>query len=350
MSVILEVAIGLIFLYMMLALIATTFQELIASVLRLRAKHLYDALAGMLKGEIQLGPTGSPKRIIEALYEHPLIRNLCKTAPRFEDGKLVSRGALPSYIPSQTFALALLDVLRGDTSASHAIGAREVLLKAGDTLDNIANNDDLQRNLKLLLAGARGQLDKLDETAAHVSKCVETLFNDRMARASGWYKRQAQWIALLIALVIAAVANADTIYVAARLWTDDALRSSVVQSAQHFHDARVKAQEVPASSTAGAGTPSAAAGSAGADEVAAAAKKFGKSIQDLETAGFPIGWPRPIGSYAEFLMMLAGWLITAFAVSLGSNFWFDILSKALQIRGGGPKVSAVTGRVGPTER
>jgi len=344
-SVILDVAIGLIFLYMMLALIATTLQELIASVLRLRAKHLYDALAGMLKGEIQLAPRGSPKRLIEALYEHPLIRNLCKTAPRFEDGKLVSRGALPSYIPSKTFALALLDVLRGDTSASQAVGAREVLLKAGDTLDNIANNVDLQRSLKLLLADARGQVDKLDEAAAHVSKCVETLFNDRMARASGWYKRQAQWIALLIALAIAGVANADTIYVADRLWTDDALRSSVVQSAQDFHDARVKAQEAAVSSTAGAGVPS-AGGSAVADEVAAAAKTFGKSIQDFETAGFPIGWPRPIGSGAEVFLMVAGWLITAFAVSLGSNFWFDVLSKALQIRGGGPKVSAVTGRVG----
>jgi len=345
-SVILDVAIGLIFLYMMLALIATTLQELIASVLRLRAKHLYDALAGMLKGDIQLRSGGAPKRIIEALYEHPLIRNLCQTAPKFDNGKLVGRGALPSYIPSKTFALALLDVLRGDTSASQAVGAREVLLKAGDTLDHIANNDDLQRNLKLLLAGARGQVDKLDETAAHVSKCVETLFNDRMARASGWYKRQAQWIALLIALGIAGVANADTIYVAGRLWTDDALRSSVVQSAQDFHDARVKAQEAPASSTPGAGVPSAAAGTAGADDVAAAAKTFGKSVQDFESAGFPIGWPREIDGCAEFCLMLAGWLITAFAVSLGSNFWFDVLSKALQIRGGGPKVSAVTGRVG----
>jgi len=37
--------------------------------------------------------------------------------------------------------------------------------------------------------------------------------------------------------------------------------------------------------------------------------------------------------------------LTALAVSLGSGFWFDILSKVLQLRGSGKKVSPVTGRV-----
>ncbi|HKO92177.1 MAG TPA: hypothetical protein VJU61_13530 [Polyangiaceae bacterium] len=332
MGAILDVAIGLIFLYLLLALVATTVQELVASVLRLRAKNLYDALEGMLKGEVELGAGGTAKkRIIQALYEHPLIRNLCRTAPQFQDGKLVSRRALPSYIPSRTFALALLDVLRGDTAAAQAVGAREVLLKAGGTLDRITNNDDLRRNLKLLLADAAVPLDKLDEAAAHASRCVETLFNDRMARASGWYKRQAQGIALLISMLLAGLANADTLYIADRLWTDDALRSAVVQGAGNYQRAQA---------------PEAAPGAGATVEVAAAAAKFGQSVRALESAGFPIGWSRSIGGGLGFFSMLLGWLITAFAVSLGSNFWFDVLSKALQIRGGGPKVSAVTGRVG----
>jgi hypothetical protein len=32
-------------------------------------------------------------------------------------------------------------------------------------------------------------------------------------------------------------------------------------------------------------------------------------------------------------------------VSLGAGFWFDVLNKALNIRGGGAKVSSVTGAV-----
>jgi hypothetical protein len=332
-SVILDVAIGLTFLYLLLALIATTVQELIASVLKLRAKSLYDALEGMLQGKIKPGTDGAQgKRIIVALYEHPLIKNLCKTAPKFESGRLVSRSGLPSYIPSKTFALALLDVLRGDSTVSKAVGAREVLLKAGESVETIVENDDLKRTLTLLLADAAAQVDKLDEAAAHVSRGVETLFNDRMARASGWYKRQAQWIALLISVVIAGAANADTLYVANRLWTDDTLRSSVVQSASAYREAEAKAPEA-----------------GGADHLRAVAGEADKRVQDFVAAGFPIGWQRPLPGCPEFLLMLVGWLITAFAVSLGSNFWFDVLSKALQIRGGGPKVSAVTGRVGGKE-
>ncbi|HKY41193.1 MAG TPA: hypothetical protein VJN18_34905 [Polyangiaceae bacterium] len=40
-----------------------------------------------------------------------------------------------------------------------------------------------------------------------------------------------------------------------------------------------------------------------------------------------------------------GWILTALAVSLGSNFWFDVLGKALQLRGSGPKVDVSSGEV-----
>ncbi|MCU0375203.1 MAG: hypothetical protein MUF24_07840 [Chitinophagaceae bacterium] len=40
----------------------------------------------------------------------------------------------------------------------------------------------------------------------------------------------------------------------------------------------------------------------------------------------------------DFLKFI-GWLITALAISLGAPFWFDLLSKLIQIRGAGPKPS-----------
>jgi len=328
-SVILDVAIGLVFLYLLLALVATTVQELLASVLKLRAKNLYNALEGMLKGTIKMGAKEKP--LIEAFYEHPLIKNLCKTAPKLANGKLVSADGLPSYIPSKTFVLAVLDVLRGDAALSEAVGARDVLLKAEGTLENIVGNDDLKRTLTLLLTDVEAEAGKLDEAAARVGARVEALFNDRMARASGWYKRQAQWVALLIAVVIAGVTNADTIHVADRLWTDPALRDSIVASAQAHHDAHAAAAQP--------GEPAVPGG------VAKAAEDVDEKVEKLEAAGFPIGWPRDKDGPCLPLMVV-GWIVTALAVSLGSNFWFDVLSKALQIRGGGPKVSAVTGRVG----
>ena len=59
----------------------------------------------------------------------------------------------------------------------------------------------------------------------------------------------------------------------------------------------------------------------------------------------PIGWRRsPSASFTSFwdnkdkdylrlLRLLAGWLITAVALSLGAPFWFDTLNKFMVVRG-----------------
>jgi hypothetical protein len=351
MSIILDVAIGIVFLYLLLALIATTTQELIATVLRLRAKNLYDAIAGMLKGEIAQG--GVQKPIVEALYQHPLIKNLYREEPRFVDGVLVNKSALPSYIPSKTFAIALLDVLRGDSSASKAIGAREVLLQAASTVDRIEHNDELKRVLTLVIGNAQVLADKVDAEATRVSSGIETWFNDRMARASGWYKRRAQWIALTISFVITASFNADTFHVAGSLWRDGALRESIAAAAQAYASEREGSPPDARSATPPAAARFAAASEsdseASADDVLTDAERLRKDIKRVRDASFPIGWdrelPSPLEQPGRSALLLIGWIVTALAVSLGSNFWFDVLNKALQLRGGGPRVSAATGRV-----
>ena len=37
--------------------------------------------------------------------------------------------------------------------------------------------------------------------------------------------------------------------------------------------------------------------------------------------------------YQKLLRLLAGWLITAIALSLGAPFWFDTLNKFMVVRG-----------------
>ena len=39
----------------------------------------------------------------------------------------------------------------------------------------------------------------------------------------------------------------------------------------------------------------------------------------------------------QWLMKFGSWIVTAFATSLGAQFWFNVLSEALKIRGAGPK-------------
>src|SRR5437870_3209492 len=87
---ILDVAIGLIFIFLMLSLMVTAFNELVAAWLKRRSKTLWTGVVRLL------GDEGFAK----SLYAHPLISSLSQSS----SGK-------PSYIPSRTFVLAMLDAL-----------------------------------------------------------------------------------------------------------------------------------------------------------------------------------------------------------------------------------------------
>jgi hypothetical protein len=329
MSIAVDVAIGIVFLYLLLALAVTTLQELIATVFDFRANSLYDTIKELLQGTVKIG--GKEKALVDALYAHPLIKSLCRDIP--PPGTASRRR--PSYIPSRTFAIALLDVLRGERALTEAVGASKVITEAAATVELI-QNEDLKRALRLLLNDVKQGTGKIDEEARAISAEVEGWFNDRMARASGWYKRRMQSWAFAIACTVTLVFNADTIYAVHQLWTDGVLRDSVVAAAVAYRDAHSGA--APPAAPSAPPAPSAA-------EVRERAAALASAVNAVSEAGFPIGWQRHVNWSKDWDTVLLGWFLTALAVSLGSGFWFDILSKVLQIRGSGKKVSAVTGRV-----
>jgi hypothetical protein len=346
MSVALDVAIGLAFLYLSLALVVTTLQELIASIWRLRAGHLYNAVAGMLDDDK-----------IEKLFKHPLMRNLANEDIRLNGKSLDWRKTgVPSYIPSKTFALALIDVLRGEKHLTQTLGASEILADAATIVGDLPEGSALKKKLTLLVADAERLSNNVDERARLVSERIEGWFNDRMARASGWYKQRAQLWSFGIAGFVALVANADSIHVVDRLWHDASLRAVVVANAQGFIDSHPK--------------PAARAEAAGATEptteVADKGRQAAQQLKELAGTGLPVGWqwtkpfvpcPRLHDDSTEAkpkcwdpglgdgLLLLLGWALTTMAVSLGANFWFDTLSRALQLRGSGPRVSEASGKV-----
>src|SRR5260370_4995440 len=89
---ILEVAIGLCFVYLLLSLICSAVNETIAALTQRRGKLLAQAINNLV------GDLG----IKDQIYAHPVIKSL------YQPGK-----ELPSYIPSQKFALALMDIVTG---------------------------------------------------------------------------------------------------------------------------------------------------------------------------------------------------------------------------------------------
>jgi hypothetical protein len=84
-AAIIVVAIGLIFLYSLLRLVCSGLNELIAGVLRLRARNLEQGIVRLLGDE----------QLKERLFSHPLVRTLG------QPGRTLNQpGRKPSYLPA----------------------------------------------------------------------------------------------------------------------------------------------------------------------------------------------------------------------------------------------------------
>ena len=113
LEAILDVAIGMVFMWLILSVATMSIQEWIASYLKWRAKDLETAIRRLL---------GNNQLWAEQLYAHPLIQGLSK--------KL---GAQPSYIPANKFAMALLDVV--STAGTEQSFIQQQLLAARRDID-----------------------------------------------------------------------------------------------------------------------------------------------------------------------------------------------------------------------
>jgi hypothetical protein len=153
---ILEVAIGLVFMWLVMSIAAMTIQEWIGNLLQWRSKSLESAVREML----------DDPNLTRQLYAHPLIANLYHPAK-----KAGRKPRLPSYIPANKFALALFDILtKAGTEASPIKNLTGQINAALAALDN----PDLH---KLAQEDWRGILDTAKQIAASPAgeAAVETL-------------------------------------------------------------------------------------------------------------------------------------------------------------------------------
>src|SRR5215471_105302 len=106
-STILDVAIGMIFVYLLLSLMCSAANEVIELHLKNRAVDLERGIRELLNDRSRTAG------IVKAVYDHPLISGLFEKT--YESGRLswfrrlLGHVNLPSYIPARNFALALMD-------------------------------------------------------------------------------------------------------------------------------------------------------------------------------------------------------------------------------------------------
>ncbi len=360
-SNILDVAIGLIFVFLTLSLVCSAANEGIESFLKQRAKNLEKGIRELLgdlpeslPSDLEKDAAGlnsasdppppasiaaaintsadKPKDFIEAFYNHGLINSLYRG--KYGD---TPRRKLPSYIPAANFAMAVLDLRR-----TGAVPLPRNLRAAIDIFEMKARGDVFQLQREL-----------------------ENWYDSSMDRVSGWYKRKTQMILVGLGLVAAVAVNADTIEIAQRLSTDSNLRQSVARIAEEAvkHPPQGQLPQTPVATTPA--TP--AAPPAPASPVASQpdpVTQIRTNLASLDGIGLPLGWQ---GFKADFLAKKAaqakamdlqgktpetesrlalyseagvaavklhwiGWIVTALAISLGAPFWFDMLNKFMVVR------------------
>jgi len=162
---ILEVGIGLIFMWLVISIAAMQIQEWIANLLKWRSKDLKAAIRKMLASE----------SLTEAFYNHQLIRGLSKDVSPQEErwAKIMNsfRRALrkpprviehlPSYIPASEFAVTLFDlIVNAGTEASPVRRAFADFHAALDSLStekiDLTSKEELKKAFDLLLEDAKG--------------------------------------------------------------------------------------------------------------------------------------------------------------------------------------------------
>lgn len=315
---ILEVAISVIFVYLLLSLICTASNELIAGLFKSRGTTLKKGIKNLLDDS-------KFPDLVEKLYNHPLINALYEKVVPFRLSKVpVLKGCfqkIPSYIPSRLFALALLDII-APANPNNPKEMKDVRAAIGE----LDKDSEVRRALLVLMDEAGNSIQKLSEK-------IENWYNDAIDRVSGWYARKTQLWTFLVALGITSGLNVDTVQITNSLFRDSTLRSLLVAAAEET----VK-QSFTQPSTEETAKQSPSNGSKSSYNI------MMENLNKIQELGLPIGWnwvkgkadpgDLPPDSLA-WLKKVFGLLITTVASSLGAPFWFDILSKIVRVRASG---------------
>ncbi|HLY81516.1 MAG TPA: hypothetical protein VKQ71_00955 [Acidimicrobiales bacterium] len=392
-SAVLDVAIGLVFVYVVFALFNSGITEGIGQVLGWRSSFLLEGIVRLLHGDTDL---------LHGVLTNPLLTGL---SPRRAPGKAatttgdlpahtfsppydagppgLTRRKGPSYIAGELFSRAMLASLFSryavhdlpalqarlvELEASGAAGAAAVPTGAdaeggtgpvgaepapgavgqvpapGDAGTGLS---PVERSLLTVLHGP------IADTEAAVTR-VASWYDAEMDRVSGWYKRFVQRRLLVLALLFVVAFNVDTLGVIDSLWHQGPVRDAVVAAAA-----------APVVTTP-ATTPGATGGPAGVPDVGHL-NDVARQVERVPRLGVPVGWstqawhrlwdgrdtralgattgstPPPASPPAtgtllgRILLKLVGLAISVFAVSRGAPFWFDVLGRLNSLRSSGPK-------------
>lgn len=295
-SQVLEVSIGLVFVFLLVSLILTAVMESVEAMTKSRAVDLEKAISELLEDRDGTG-------LRKDLYEHPLVAAMYPgtyAATRFDaDGNKIDGGSRrsPSYIPRQQFALALLDLARSGKVKGRVYEALETMRQS-----------------------VGGDLERLRTE-------VEAWYDGAMDRASGWFRRRKQFLLFWFGLAVALALNVNAVTIGQELAKSTAMRQALADLAEQTAPTLVPPDGTAVNLSLTADQVQVLRAQVSALELPVGwdGAALDRVTAALDAARTPEGW-------GLLALLAGGYLITAFAATLGAPFWFDVLNKIMVIR------------------
>jgi hypothetical protein len=274
LSTIIEVALGLVLLYYVLSLIVSSMTSEISKWTQMRAKDL----------ELVLRERFRDPETFDKFMNHPLVKNLQPMRL-----KPIGTGIMDSpvdKIPAHTFSTTLFDILAPQA------GEENKLEQIRNTVRGLPDGE-IKTSLSSLIDVTVTDIQTAREN-------VEKWYDDIMQNVSRLYTQHARRIAIICALVVTIVVDADSITVANQLWSQPTLQAAAGAKAEAY------IREAPDPKEADVST----------------------YIATLEELKIPILWSMPLPQDEQgWLLKILGWVISWVAISQGSSFWYDVLKR-----------------------
>lgn len=314
-SALLDVAIGLIFVFLLVSLVCSQINDKIALWLRMRAKGLEEGLRNYITGQTPL--------TLE-LYKNPLLQSLIPNDPWLTQfleripllSGLIRAPRNPIHLPAKTFALAVFNILvPNPASGLTTVGQLQA------AVSNLPPEVPIREPLLAIISTANNNIETVRQN-------LEAWYDSTMDKTTKLYQAHMWRLGFFVSLMIALLLNVDAVGIGSSLWVDSALRSTIVAEANKY------AQGTPEKAQALEQLNALNLPIGWSVKTAPEAKDWQTQLQTLTI--IPADWtpkpgqpPRQIGFW-DYVWKAIGILITGLAGAQGAPFWFDLLRKLTQ--------------------
>lgn len=346
MAAIVEVIVGMIFVFILLSILVTEINSLLSRATRLRSRNLRNTLDGIIEDPVMRAK----------LYTHPLIQ-LVRSDPVLPNQRIteteatkIAGGPIGSvdWIEPATFVDVVLKTVKvesdlqmfgdllniidsmpagperrglrlmvnrvmstgqGMTELRQSLrfvqhrqvrGAlRDVLNQLDDQIGQLGlqPTDDAPMMASVLhnnnlyfrsaLSAVMASAQSVDEVRAN----LENWFNSAMTRASASYAAKMKILSVVVALAIALTVNVDTLHIARTLWEDPVRREQISNEVSFSVQSGQLQTEVKDTVEGDQGFTASQAQTAGdAEDVIGTGAELANRLQDIQNLRLPIGW------------------------------------------------------------